>query len=37
MRVKSMAKAFFGTSGFDYPEWKPAFYPEDLPREKFLQ
>jgi len=32
-----MAQAFIGTSGFDYPEWKPSFYPEDLPRKKFLQ
>lgn len=25
-----------GTSGYSYPEWKPAFYPEDLPQSKFL-
>ena len=31
-----MAQAFIGTSGFDYPEWKPNFYPADLPRKKFL-
>jgi uncharacterized protein YecE (DUF72 family) len=32
-----MAQVYIGTSGFDYPEWKPAFYPADLPRKKFLQ
>jgi uncharacterized protein YecE (DUF72 family) len=32
-----MAQAFIGTSGFDYQEWKPSFYPEDLPRKQFLQ
>ncbi len=31
-----MAQAYFGTSGFDYPEWKPSFYPADLPRKQFL-
>jgi len=31
-----MAQAFIGTSGFDYPEWKPAFYPAELPRKQFL-
>ena len=25
-----------GTSGYDYPEWKGAFYPEDLKRKDFL-
>ncbi len=25
-----------GTSGFDYPEWRGAFYPENLAREDFL-
>lgn len=25
-----------GTSGYAYPEWKGAFYPEDLPQKKFL-
>ncbi len=32
-----MAQVFIGTSGFDYQEWKPSFYPEDLPRKRFLQ
>jgi uncharacterized protein YecE (DUF72 family) len=25
-----------GTSGYSYKEWKPAFYPEDLPATRFL-
>lgn len=25
-----------GTSGYSYPEWKGAFYPEDLPPSEFL-
>ncbi|MDP9226325.1 MAG: DUF72 domain-containing protein [Actinomycetota bacterium] len=25
-----------GTSGWAYPEWKPTFYPQDLPRSRFL-
>lgn len=25
-----------GTSGYDYPEWKGVFYPDDLPRKQFL-
>ena len=32
-----MAQLFIGTSGFDYREWKPSFYPADLPRKQFLQ
>ena len=32
-----MARAWVGTSGFSYPEWKPSFYPDDLPKEKFLE
>ncbi len=32
-----MAHAFIGTSGFDYQEWKPSFYPADLPRKQYLQ
>ncbi len=32
-----MAKLFAGTSGFAYPQWKPSFYPEDLPQKKFLE
>jgi uncharacterized protein YecE (DUF72 family) len=30
------AKLYCGTSGFAYPSWKPAFYPEKLPAAKFL-
>jgi uncharacterized protein YecE (DUF72 family) len=29
-------RLFCGTSGFAYPVWKPAFYPEKLPAKKFL-
>jgi uncharacterized protein YecE (DUF72 family) len=32
-----MAQIFAGTSGFAYPQWKPAFYPPDVPAKKFLQ
>ncbi len=28
---------FIGTSGWDYPEWRGHFYPQDLPRTKFLE
>ncbi len=31
-----MAAIYAGTSGFAYPAWKPAFYPEKLPQAKFL-
>jgi uncharacterized protein YecE (DUF72 family) len=31
-----MAHLFAGTSGFAYPQWKPRFYPEDVPQKKFL-
>jgi uncharacterized protein YecE (DUF72 family) len=27
---------YIGTSGFAYKEWKPAFYPADLPQGRFL-
>jgi uncharacterized protein YecE (DUF72 family) len=27
---------YVGTSGWDYPEWKPAFYPHGLPHSRFL-
>lgn len=32
-----MAQLFAGTSGFAYPQWKPRFYPEDLPQKRFLE
>jgi uncharacterized protein YecE (DUF72 family) len=28
---------FIGTSGWAYKEWKPAFYPADLPQKSFLE
>jgi uncharacterized protein YecE (DUF72 family) len=31
-----MAHFFCGTSGWAYPSWKPAFYPEKLAQTKFL-
>jgi uncharacterized protein YecE (DUF72 family) len=31
-----MAQLFAGTSGFAYPQWKPRFYPQDVPQKKFL-
>ncbi|HOW51471.1 MAG TPA: DUF72 domain-containing protein [bacterium] len=31
-----MGEILIGTSGFDYPEWKGVFYPEDLARPSFL-
>src|ERR1700691_4423390 len=32
-----MAQLFAGTSGFSYTEWKPDFYPKELPAKKFLE
>lgn len=26
-----------GTSGWNYPDWKPDFYPEDTPKKRFLE
>jgi uncharacterized protein YecE (DUF72 family) len=31
------ARAFVGTSGWDYPSWKPGFYSQSIPRKKFLE
>src|SRR5438309_1502041 len=31
-----MAQLYVGTSGWAYPTWKPAFYPEKLAQRKFL-
>ncbi|MBL8293808.1 MAG: DUF72 domain-containing protein [Bryobacterales bacterium] len=31
-----MPRLVAGTSGFSYPSWKPAFYPEKLASKKFL-
>jgi len=30
-------RVWFGTSGFSYKEWKPIFYPSDLPEKEFLR
>jgi uncharacterized protein YecE (DUF72 family) len=32
-----MPNLYAGTSGFAYPQWKPRFYPEDVPQKKFLE
>jgi uncharacterized protein YecE (DUF72 family) len=32
-----MAELFAGTSGFAYPQWKPRFYPENVPQSRFLE
>jgi uncharacterized protein YecE (DUF72 family) len=32
-----MARLYAGTSGYAYPAWKPAFYPEHLPAGHFLE
>jgi uncharacterized protein YecE (DUF72 family) len=32
-----MAQFYAGTSGFAYPQWKPQFYPADVPQKKFLE
>lgn len=31
-----MAQLYVGTSGWAYPTWRPAFYPEKLAQKKFL-
>src|SRR3954451_9559117 len=35
--MREMAGIWFGTSGFSYKEWKPAFYPADVPEKQFLR
>ena len=32
-----MARYFIGTSGWHYDDWRSRFYPQDLPREKWLE
>ena len=32
-----MAQIFAGTSGFAYAQWKPQFYPKDVPAKRFLE
>ena len=34
--MMNMNNILIGTSGYDYPEWKGVFYPEDLKRKDFL-
>ena len=36
MPEPAKSRLFAGTSGFSYPAWKPAFYPEKLAAAKFL-
>ena len=36
MEKKNVKSILIGTSGYDYPEWKGVFYPEDLKRKDFL-
>jgi uncharacterized protein YecE (DUF72 family) len=36
-KISSMAQLFAGTSGFAYAQWKPQFYPPDVPAKKFLE
>ena len=35
--LNAMAQFYTGTSGFAYPNWKPRFYPADVPEKKFLE
>jgi uncharacterized protein YecE (DUF72 family) len=35
--IPEMMPVWFGTSGFSYKEWRPAFYPEGLSDKQFLQ
>jgi uncharacterized protein YecE (DUF72 family) len=30
-------RAFIGTSGYAYPHWRRAFYPEGLPQRQWLR
>jgi uncharacterized protein YecE (DUF72 family) len=34
--MKTSELVYIGTSGWDYPEWRSLFYPDDLPRENWL-
>ena len=34
--VENNSALLIGTSGYDYPEWKGVFYPQDLKRKDFL-
>ena len=33
----AMKEVRIGTSGFDYRDWHDVFYPEELPRDRYLQ
>jgi uncharacterized protein YecE (DUF72 family) len=35
--MATRGRLFAGTSGFAYPSWKPAFYPQKLPASRFLE
>ena len=32
-----MAKAWIGISGYDYPRWRGVFYPDDVPKKRWLE
>ena len=32
-----MAKAYIGISGYDYPRWRGVFYPDDIPKRRWLE
>jgi uncharacterized protein YecE (DUF72 family) len=36
-KTAASARIFAGTSGWAYPTWKPAFYPDKLPTKRFLE
>ena len=33
----AVAKAFIGISGYDYPRWRGVFYPDDIPKRRWLE
>jgi uncharacterized protein YecE (DUF72 family) len=35
--ARATVRVLVGTSGYSYKEWKPAFYPQDLPSKDFLR
>jgi uncharacterized protein YecE (DUF72 family) len=36
-QAAASTRIFAGTSGWAYPTWKPAFYPDGLPQKRFLE
>lgn len=36
-QAAASARIFAGTSGWAYPTWKPAFYPDKLPQKRLLE